>query len=124
MWFMNNIQGMTEVQAYDKARREFYALRQEEEVERRVAKEEAQMVGAYFGKGFLQVGLEIEDRTYEQWKKWAGKQIQNIAAEQTSVYTNFANPEAAEAAEAKETAEAELEGEGEEGEPENTGKPA
>ena len=61
---MNN-GGMTRAEAYDKARKEFYALRQEEEVERRVAREEALWVGAYFGKSVLEVSNELEDKTYE-----------------------------------------------------------
>ena len=62
---------MPQEQAYDKVRREFYALRQEEEVERRIAGEEARMVGAYFGKSALQVGMEVEDSQFEHWKSWA-----------------------------------------------------
>ncbi|KAI2778835.1 mitochondrial ribosomal protein [Daldinia loculata] len=89
LWMMHNVPGITKDQAYDTVRREFYALRQQEEVERRIAKEEAQMVGAYFGKSYLQVGIELEDREYEQWKKWAGKQIEAVKAERDSAYTSF-----------------------------------
>ncbi|KAF2967142.1 hypothetical protein GQX73_g6412 [Xylaria multiplex] len=89
LWIMYNVEGMTKEKAYDMARREFYALRHEEDVERRIAKEEAMKVGAYFGKSFLQVGMELEDQQYENWKKWAGKQIQNVQAEQDAAYTNF-----------------------------------
>ncbi|KAJ1325121.1 Mitochondrial ribosomal protein S25 [Microdochium nivale] len=96
MWMMYNIEGMTRVKAYDAARREFYQIRQEEDVERRIAAEEARAVGAYFGKGFLQVGLELEDREFESWKKWAGKQIEIVRTEQTSAYTSFGEEDAAE----------------------------
>jgi small subunit ribosomal protein S23 len=88
---MENVPGMTKQKAYDSVRREFYALRQEEEIERRVAKEEARHVGAYFGKSFLQVGMELEDREYEAWKKWAGKQIEAVKTEQNTAYTSFGN---------------------------------
>ncbi|XXG97794.1 hypothetical protein Hte_004107 [Hypoxylon texense] len=94
MWMMYNVPGVTKEQAYDIVRREFYALRQEEEVERRIAKEEAQMVGAYFGKNFLQVGIELEDAQYERWKKWAGKQISAVQTEQSQAYTTFGDEEA------------------------------
>lgn len=104
---MYNIEGMTRVKAYDAARREFYRLRQEEDVERRIAAEEARAVGAYFGKGFLQVGLELEDREFESWKKWAGKQIEMVRTEQTSAYTSFGEEDAVEP-------EVEVEGEAEE----------
>jgi small subunit ribosomal protein S23 len=95
MWMMHNVEGMTEEKAYDIVRREFYALRHEEDVERRIAKEEAMKVGAYFGKSFLQIGMELEDRQYENWRKWAGRQIQNVQAEQDSAYTNFGATEEA-----------------------------
>ncbi|KXJ86729.1 37S ribosomal protein S25 [Microdochium bolleyi] len=96
LWMMYNIPGMTRVKAYDAARREFYQLRQEEDVERRIAAEEARAVGAYFGKGFLQIGLELEDREFESWKKWAGKQIEIVRTEQTSAYTSFGEEDAVE----------------------------
>ncbi|KAI1210714.1 mitochondrial ribosomal protein [Annulohypoxylon truncatum] len=89
MWMMHTIPGITKEQAYDKARHEFYALRQEEDVERRIAKEEAQMVGAYFGKSFLKVGVDLEDEQFEKWKKWATKQIESVQAERDAAYTSF-----------------------------------
>lgn len=94
---MHNVEGMTQDKAYDIVRREFYALRHQEDVERRIAKEEAMKVGAYFGKSHLQVGMELEDRQFELWKKWAGKQIQGVRAEQDAAYTNFGDTEEADA---------------------------
>ena len=72
--------GMPKDEAYDIARREFYALRQEEEVERRIAKEEAQFVGAYFGKTRLEIGHELEGKEFERWKTWAASEIERIRA--------------------------------------------
>ncbi|KAI8957916.1 mitochondrial ribosomal protein [Daldinia sp. FL1419] len=89
LWMMYNVPDITKEQAYDTVRKEFYALRQEEEVERRIAKEEAQMVGAYFGKSYIQVGVELEDREFEEWKRWAGKQIDAVRSERDSAYTSF-----------------------------------
>ncbi|KAI9755253.1 MAG: mitochondrial ribosomal small subunit component [Lichina confinis] len=74
MWLMQNDQHMTEEEAYDQARREFYQVRYEQDVERRVAKEEALAVGAYFGKSYMQVGMELEDKMYEDFKAWAFEQ--------------------------------------------------
>ncbi len=68
---MQHFPKMSKAQAYDQARHEFYAVRYAEDVERRVAKEEAQATGAYFGKSYLQVGMELEDKTWEEWKRWA-----------------------------------------------------
>lgn len=75
LWRMEN-EGMNRQQAYDVTRREFYRMRQEEQIERRLAKEEALHVGAYFGKSRLDVGMLLEDNEYESWKVWAGKEAQ------------------------------------------------
>ncbi|KLU89485.1 37S ribosomal protein S25 [Magnaporthiopsis poae ATCC 64411] len=76
-------------EAYDKARREFYALRQEEEIERRIAREEAMMMGAYFGKSRLQVGSELEDHEFERWKAWAAKRHTEREAARAAAYTSY-----------------------------------
>lgn len=88
MWLMNE-GGLTKNQAYDIARKEFYALRHEEEVERRVTKEEALWVGATFGKGPLEIGMELEDKTYEGWKEWATQQVQTMEMLRDSAYTGI-----------------------------------
>lgn len=80
---------MTSAKAYDQARQEFYAIRHEEDVERRVAKEEALSTGAYFGKSILEVGMELEDKSYEAWKEWATKEIQIIDQQRSSAYTGL-----------------------------------
>lgn len=102
---MYNVEGMTQVKAYDIVRREFYALRQEEDVERRIAKEEAMKVGAYFGMSSIEVGMELENREFENWKKWASRQIQSVQVEKDAAYTNFGATEEAEADSSNEIAE-------------------
>lgn len=82
-------EGMTKEKAYDLVRREFYALRQEEEVERRIAQEEARMVGAYFGKNRLQIGNELEDHEYERWKDWAATEMAKAEAERENAMPTF-----------------------------------
>ena len=84
-----NVKGMTNSQAYDIARKEFYKLRHQEDVERRVAREEALWVGAYFGKGALEVGMEMEDKSYEEWKEWATKEVETIARQREGAYTGI-----------------------------------
>lgn len=86
LWLMNH-GGLSKNEAYDVARKEFYALRHEEEVERRVAKEEALWVGASFGKGMLEVGMELEDKAYEGWKEWAELEIQAMERRRDAAYT-------------------------------------
>ena len=62
---------MNKVQAYDIARKEFYDLRMQEDIERRIASEEALSVGAKFGKSYIEIGIELENAALEQWKKKA-----------------------------------------------------
>lgn len=83
---------MTKAQAYDISRKEFYALRHEEEIERRVAKEEATWTGAYFGKTVLDIGMHLEDQVYEGWKKWATMEVQTMDRARDAAYTSI--PEA------------------------------
>jgi len=84
---------MSKNQAYDVARKEFYALRHEEEVERRIAKEEALWTGAYFGKGVLEVGMQLEDQVYEGWKAWATKEVEMKERNRQAAYTSVADAE-------------------------------
>ncbi|KKY32625.1 putative mitochondrial 37s ribosomal protein rsm25 [Diaporthe ampelina] len=89
LWLMENREGMSKEQAYDIARKELYNIRQQQDIERRVAKEEARMVGAYFGKSRLEVSMELENAVYEKWKKWAEGEAQKLQAERESAYANF-----------------------------------
>ncbi len=81
-------EGLSKQRAYDRARKEFYKLRQQEEIQRRIAVEEARMYGAYFGKTNLQVATVIEDRMYEKWKKWATDEIAALESERSAAYAN------------------------------------
>ena len=68
--------GRSKAAAYDQARREFYHYRHLDEIRTRIAREEAMHVGAYFGKGPLEVGMELENKAWEDWKAWANQQIE------------------------------------------------
>ncbi|KAJ5281557.1 37S ribosomal protein S25 [Penicillium angulare] len=76
LWLLNNVPDMTKESAYDVARREFYRLRLQEDIERRVAAEEAEATGAQFGPKYLDIGMELENKEYEKWKEWAKLQSQ------------------------------------------------
>ena len=91
MWLLKNVHNMTKAGAYDQARKEFYKLRLHEDVRRRVAKEEALATGAYFHKSTLEVGMEIEDKQYEEWKKWAIKQVNELELRKNAMYTGQDN---------------------------------
>ncbi|KAL3606888.1 mitochondrial ribosomal small subunit component [Fusarium poae] len=76
LWLMENGEDWTTKSAYDYVRHQFYRLRQEEQIEKRVAQEEARYVGAYFGQTRVDVSHGLEDREFENWKIWAGKETE------------------------------------------------
>jgi small subunit ribosomal protein S23 len=86
MWLMKH-KGHSKATAYDMARQEFYAHRHRAEIRARIAKEEAQHVGAYFGKGPLEVGMELEDKAWENWKSWANQQIEDEQAQRAQLFS-------------------------------------
>lgn len=86
--------GMRPAAAYDQARKELYRQRHAKEVEARVAREEAMATGAYFGPGPLQIGMQLEDKAYEDWKAWAEKEIVAAKQLQGSAYTGTENENA------------------------------
>ncbi|KAL4964760.1 mitochondrial 37S ribosomal protein mS23 [Aspergillus stella-maris] len=78
LWLLNNVPDMTKSTAYDIARREFYRLRLQEDIERRVAAEEAEATGANFGPTYLEIGMELENQQHEVWKTWARTEAQIV----------------------------------------------
>ena len=87
MWLQDNVPSMSPAKAYDQARKEFYKLRLQEDVQRMVAQEEALATGAYFHKSTLEVGMELEDKQFEEWKAWAIKEIQLADQRRNAMYT-------------------------------------
>lgn len=96
MWLMKHA-SLSKASAYDQARREFYAHRHRSEIRSRIAREEAQYVGAYFGKGPLEIGMELEDKSWESWKSWASTQIDDEQAMRAQMFSG-AQDEAADSA--------------------------
>ncbi|KAF2260118.1 mitochondrial ribosomal protein [Lojkania enalia] len=90
MWLMKH-QRMSKPAAYDQARREFYQHRHLEDVKRRIAKEEAMYVGAYFGKGPLEIGMDLENQSWESWKTWATKQIEEEQQMRAQMFSGSEN---------------------------------
>jgi small subunit ribosomal protein S23 len=76
LWLLNNVPDITKTAAYDIARREFYHLRLRQEIEQRVAAEEAEATGAVFGTRMLDVSMALEGKVFEDWKVWAKTQSQ------------------------------------------------
>ncbi|EMF08258.1 uncharacterized protein SEPMUDRAFT_14511, partial [Sphaerulina musiva SO2202] len=85
-WLLQHT-AMSNAAAYDMARKELYRFRHQKEVEARVAREESLAVGAYFGLGPLEVGEQLEDKAYENWKEWAVKETLAMRALGDSSYT-------------------------------------
>lgn len=69
-------------QAYERARREFYALRMQEEQEQQVAAEEAAMYGTCFHDSAIMHGLRREQRVIDQWKEQVIRETESLAARQ------------------------------------------
>lgn len=90
---------MSKEKAYDVARKEFYKLRQQEQIERRIALEEARYVGAYFGKTNIQVGDQLEIQSYNKWRDWASLELAKQAADKTASADPLAEMEEAKASE-------------------------
>ena len=84
LWLLQHNPSMTRPEAYDQARKEFYHLRLQQDVERRVAKEEALATGAQFGMSLNEIGVGLEDAEYERWKAWAKKEIERINLKNTA----------------------------------------
>jgi len=93
LWLMHNgsshaaATGMSRAQAYDAARKEFYAIRHADEVARRVAREEALSTGAQFGMSALQVGMQLEAAEFERWRGWARQQVTLQEQARTAAYS-------------------------------------
>ncbi|KAJ5143947.1 uncharacterized protein N7515_002734 [Penicillium bovifimosum] len=71
LWLLNHVPDITESAAYDIARREFYRLRLKEDIQRRVAAEEAEAYGAKFGPSYMEIGMKLENEQYDKWVTWA-----------------------------------------------------
>lgn len=74
-YLLENVPDITIEQAYDIARREFYTLRRQEAIRRRIAKEEALHMGADTEKSILQWSMQIENKHYDDWEEWSRSQV-------------------------------------------------
>ena len=69
--------GSSKEKAYNLARSEFYQARLKEDIQRRIAIEEAQSVGAVFGKSYMEIGTEIEGAVLRRWEEQASKELED-----------------------------------------------
>ena len=75
LYLLQTVPDVSEDQAYDKARKEFYDLRRQEDIQRRIAAEEAEHTGAQFGPSILQWGMNNENKQYDNWEEWSRKNV-------------------------------------------------
>lgn len=75
--------------AYDVARKELYEQRHSDEVEARVAREEALHTGAWFGKDRNEIGMELENATFDKWKVWARQQVVQMEQARNAAYSGL-----------------------------------
>ena len=54
--------------------------------------------GAYFGPSTLDIGMELENKEYERWKEWAGKEVEMMEQRTAAMYTGAGVVEDEEAA--------------------------
>lgn len=86
--------GLSKEKAYDQARKEHYEDRHMQEVEARVAREEAMSTGAYFGQSAIRVGMHLESKEFDRWKIWAEQQVTIMEQARSAAYTGLGAPSA------------------------------
>jgi small subunit ribosomal protein S23 len=77
---LHNVPNITDSQAYDIARKEFYAHRLREDIERRVAVEEAEAVGAVFGPSVNDRSIALENKMCDDWERWSRQTVMDSMA--------------------------------------------
>lgn len=77
-WLLENTPDITVEEAYDVARKEFYTLRRQEQIRRKVAREEALHMGAQPEKSILQWSMQIENKHYDDWEAWSREQVMEL----------------------------------------------
>lgn len=88
---LQTVPSITEEESYDVARREFYALRRQQATKRRIAKEEMLHMGATPEKDVLQWGMQVENKHYDDWERWAREEL-NVQLQRNSAMTGDIAP--------------------------------
>lgn len=86
---------MSVPEAYDQARKEFYAIRRRQQIQARVAAEEAENCGADFGVPFISRGMTKEAEVFDDWVVWAEKENMALMQRQASFAGQQPAPESA-----------------------------
>ena len=72
---LETVFGISVAETYEVARKEFYDVRRQEDIRRRIAAEEAEATGARFGPSVLQWSMQIENKQYNDWEEWSRKAV-------------------------------------------------
>ena len=84
LWLLENTPNITLSQAYDTARKEFYAIRRRQQIQQRIALEEAENNGVEFGPSSMSVGMTKESAVFDEWMIWAEGQNMALVQRQAS----------------------------------------
>ena len=84
--------------AYDIARKEFYAVRLEQDIQKRVAAEEALSVGAIFDTPYFDIMFEREGQVLREWRNKASQDLAIRKHRRNAAYSSTAAAEDAAAA--------------------------
>ena len=78
---------LSKAAAYDQARKELYQQRLYDEIEARIAREEALSTGAEFGMSTMDVGMQLENGTFDKFRTWAKEQVTLMEQARNAAYT-------------------------------------
>ncbi|KAG7821040.1 hypothetical protein KL942_000328 [Ogataea angusta] len=81
------------VQAYEKAKYEYYRLKIEEETEMNVAREEHEMFGAVYDKTVVEQGFDKETEVIKKWKVRALEETQVLEARLSNLSSDLGGEE-------------------------------
>lgn len=84
MFLLQETPNVGMLDAYDRARFEFYRLRMQEEIEQQVAQEEAEMFGSVFSSSAIDFGVDQEQKVIEVWKRKTIQETELLAARRAS----------------------------------------
>ncbi|EPX72792.1 ribosomal protein subunit Rsm25 [Schizosaccharomyces octosporus yFS286] len=82
MW-LTQYKKMDVQSAYDEARQEFYKLRAKQEIQQRIAHDQAQALGAVFTKSDLELGHELDQAVLNDWFEKASQRSEVFRSKNT-----------------------------------------
>lgn len=84
---------LTKTEIYDLARKQFYQIRLEEDIQRRIATEEALSTGAVFDKHYMDIIFEREGKVLQDWRTKAAQDLAIRKHRRNAAYSSTAAAE-------------------------------